>query len=475
MKEMPSDLWLPKGYTLADGEKLQKLLIGGEEWQIYKTAVPGSALVVKDRLAEKWFVEQIIEREIFKQVEFDQYFLYILTSNYDHVLSPVDALRSPIDKTDALAFAIALRETRKILKDTPLHDSIYVERYSRLLPTWSISVPQEDKVVLGTWISGGVVISTDSFRRLTHLVKWIAPEDLKDVISAGLPTVPPLEEEEPTSDREKGAVCLDKRSGLDSSAKTFALAGRHELENFFLDHVIDIIQNDEKYKKLGIDFPSGIVLYGPPGSGKTYAVERLIEFLDWPSFSINSNTVGSPFIHETSKKVSEVFDKAIKEAPSIVVIDEMESFLSDRKFNANANSYRVEEVAEFLRRIPDAINRHVLVIGMTNMIELIDPGILRRGRFDHVVEVGMPSKEEVEDLLSELLRKLPVEENIDLFVLVDFLVGRPISDSAYVVREAARLAGKERKCQIDQACLLSAIKNLPEKKEPGRGVGFVWK
>jgi SpoVK/Ycf46/Vps4 family AAA+-type ATPase len=101
---------------------------------------------------------------------------------------------------------------------------------------------------------------------------------------------------------------------------------------------------------MGIDFPSAIVLHGPPGCGKTFAVERLVEFLDWPSFSIDSNSVGSPYIHQTSKKVSEVFEKAIDSAPSIVVIDEMESFLSERRSDNISGLHHVEEVAEFLKR-----------------------------------------------------------------------------------------------------------------------------
>jgi cell division protease FtsH len=185
-------------------------------------------------------------------------------------------------------------------------------------------------------------------------------------------------------------------------SKFFKLPGRPQLEEFFKEHVIDIIFNAQKYQAFGIDFPSAIVLHGPPGCGKTFAVERLVEFIDWPCYSIDSNSVGSPYIHETSKKISEVFDKAIDGAPSVVVIDEMESFLSDRRSGNSSGLHHVEEVAEFLRRIPEAIKNKVLIIAMTNLIEVIDPAILRRGRFDHIIEVGMPSREDVASLVDSL-------------------------------------------------------------------------
>jgi len=255
--------------------------------------------------------------------------------------------------------------------------------------------------------------------------------------------------------------------------KVFTLPGRPKLEEFFNEHVIDIIFNAEKYQALGIEFPSAIVLHGPPGCGKTFAVERLVEFIDWPSFSINSNSVGSPYIHETSKKISEIFDKALDASPSVIIIDEMESFLSDRRAGSSSGLHHVEEVAEFLRRIPEAINNKVLIIAMTNLIELIDPAILRRGRFDHIIEVGMPSRGEVKSLLNSLLGKIPTADNIDISPLLKTLTGKPLSDAAFVVREAARLAAKAGKSHIDQDSITSALASLPKDKEKKGGrIGF---
>jgi hypothetical protein len=410
-----------------------------------------------------------------------------LSSREDYTLVPVECGKPPERKVDALAFALALRESRKLSENASFHDSIYVEQYSRLLPTWTLTPRVEDEVVLGTWIAGGVVISAKSFRRLCSLAGWVSPEDLLEIVAAAgfqAPTFsgvlarqkgPPRQSRDIDSASADATIqlgeCLPPQVAV--SDRTFSLPGRPKLEEFFNDYVVDIVLKPDRYQAMGIEFPAPIVLHGPPGCGKTFAVERLVEFLDWPSFSIDSESVGSPYIHETSRKISEVFTKAIDSAPSVIVIDEMESFLSDRRSAGVSGLHHVEEVAEFIRRIPEACSKKVLVVGMTNLIDTIDPAILRRGRFDHVVEVGMPSRSEVASLLDFLLMRLPKSEGLNLEAALDTLTGRPLSDSAFFVREAARLAAKSGKTQLDQESMAAALGMVCVSNEKRvRHVGF---
>ena len=160
-------------------------------------------------------------------------------------------------------------------------------------------------------------------------------------------------------------------------------------------------------------------------------------------------------------------------APSVIVIDEMESYLSDRQISESTGLHHVEEVAEFLRRIPEVNKRHVLVFGMTNRLEMIDSALLRRGRFDHVVEVGMPSTAEVSDLVDSLLGKQPVEGEIDTGDVVESLTGRALSDTAFVVREAARLAARAGKSALDAESLRQALASLPPSESEKRPIGFI--
>jgi len=262
--------------------------------------------------------------------------------------------------------------------------------------------------------------------------------------------------------------------GQDSAI--FELPGRPALAAFFNEHIIDIVQNRDRYKALGIDFPGAVVLHGPPGCGKTFAVERLIDFLGWPNFQIDASSVASPFIHETSRKVADVFEKAINSSPSVIVIDEMEAFLADREIGSGSSHHRVEEVAKFLRRIPEAAKNEVLVVAMTNRVDMIDPAILRRGRFDHVIYVDYASEEEVLALLRKLLASIPKEKDVDPAPLANQLVGRPLSDVAFVVREGARLAARAGKNLLDQSSLLTALSSSPAREREGgtqRRIGFV--
>ena len=229
--------------------------------------------------------------------------------------------------------------------------------------------------------------------------------------------------------------------------------------------------HQEEYKRMGISFPGATILYGPPGCGKTYAVERLSEYLGWPRFDIDSSTIASSFIHDTSKKISEVFQAAIKASPSIIVIDEMEAFLSDRGMAGPTGTHHVEEVAEFLRRIPEAISKGVLVFAMTNMISSIDAAILRRGRFDHIIEVKMANAEEIQALLDYRFKELPVDESVDSQKIAAALDGHPMSDVTFVLREAGRFAVKRNLEFITQECFDDALNMFPQKKERNK-IGF---
>jgi SpoVK/Ycf46/Vps4 family AAA+-type ATPase len=314
-------------------------------------------------------------------------------------------------------------------------------------------------------------------------MSWLGASHLKDVVQAAgfeVAEVIPLDRKSPThSEKTKAAPANAKAEEAKRAApernKVFELAGRPDLATFFNEYIIDIVLNRDRYKALGIEFPSAVVLHGPPGCGKTFAVDRLVDFLGWPSFQIDASSVASPYIHETSKKVAEVFDKAMQNAPSVLVIDEMEAFLADREMGSG--HHRVEEVAEFLRRIPEAVKNEVLILAMTNRVDMIDPAILRRGRFDHVIKVDFASEIEVQSLLDKLLSSLPKESNVDSKPLAHELAGRPLSDVAFVAREGARLAARSGKEGLDQASLLAALRTTPAREREGgdtkRRIGFI--
>ena len=482
---MGSERWFPVKHKLPDGSVLGRLSHSGREWQIYRVEKETWVLTAHRRLANRWVESKFVPEAVFGSLEFGKEEYSTILSGEGQRLEPVSVGRSPATKADGLSFAVSLRETRKVDPAVPLHDAIYVERYSRLLPTWTVSEASTDEEILGRWLTGGVSIPATSFRRLSSLLGWLDRQDVADLVAAA--GFSPgrdsggvrrrASSEGAGSEAERGRVIAgepdwEREPEGAVRCQGFQLPGRPVLEAFFNEHVIDLVENAERYRALGIEFPSAIILHGPPGCGKTFAVERLLEYLDWPVFHIDPKSVGSPYIHETSRKVGEVFERAAERAPSMIVIDEMESYLSDRLVHESTGSHHVEEVAEFLRRIPEANSCHVLVIGMTNRLGMIDSALLRRGRFDHIIEVGMPCASEVSDLVASLLSKVPVQGEIDTCEVVQSLTGRALSDAAFVVREASRLAARAGKSAVDVESLRQALASLPRTEPKKRPIGF---
>lgn len=481
---MAIESWLPIGFKLPDEATTRLALFGDNSWQILETKGGGRALLTREDLVTRWMKSGLVDEKDLQTIHYGGDRFSVLSSAPKLVLCPVSDAKSPDTKTQALGFATALKATRAIDRESPLQDAIYVEKVGRLLPTYSISSRTADDIVLGFWLTGGANLSVKSFRRARQMLSWLGTSNLKEVIeTAGFPVgAIALSESQttPTVESEAGqavqSVPVVEIAGAALPNRVFDLPGRPDLAAFFNEHVLDIIQNRARYERLGIGFPSAIVLHGPPGCGKTFAVEQLVEFLGWPNYAIDATSVASPYIHQTSKKVAEVFEQAIENAPSVLVIDEMEAFLADREMGSGSSHHRVEEVAEFLRKIPQATKKNVLIVAMTNRVEIIDPAILRRGRFDHIISVDFASELEVLELLRKLLSSIPTEGDVDVTPLARKLAGRPLSDVSFVVREGARLAARAGLDKLDQASLLAALNATPAREREGqekRRIGFV--
>jgi hypothetical protein len=451
---MPIDPWLPMGFELAQGLACGRALFDGPGWQIVELTGRARALLAHEALAQRWSSSGLVDEAALRVLAFGSARYRSLISEAGFELCPVAEAKPPDSRAEALAFSAALRATRNIEPAAGLQDALYAAKIGRLLPIYTVMTRSGDELVLGSWLTGGAPVSVKSFRRLRQMSSLPEPL-LREVVDAA------------------GCGGDAPGPGIDSHSP-FELPGRPELAAFFNEHVVDIVRNKARYAALGIGFPGAIVLHGPPGCGKTFAVEKLIEYLGWPSLRIEAASVASPYIHDTSKKVAAIFEKAIDMAPSVLVIDEMEAFLADREMGQG--HHRVEEVAEFLLRIPQAVSREVLIIAMTNRVEMIDTAILRRGRFDHIIKVDSADEIAVLSLLTNMMSGLPHEPGIDLRSLAGSLARRPLSDVAFVVREAGRRAAKDGRAALRQEDLSQALASAPPVDPRGEGrnrIGFV--
>ena len=467
--------WLPRGTTVKAEKRIKKMISSGNDWQIYSTNQDTYVLVTTTTLYEKWVADYLLPKGIFDRLT-DKNELWIYCSSGHYIVSSLEQGPYPTNKGQIEAFSIAFNTMLKLYPQANLNDSVYIEEYSLILPgNEKISSTQNDNVY-GKWLTGGVNISASSFNRISQLMSWISREELgKFFEMAGFQKQNVSEDIFNVETEKKADLAIGVKNDMNNTefaaiTGEFSLIGRPELEQFFNDNIIDIVLHQEQYKRMGISFPGATILHGPPGCGKTYAVEKLAEHLGWQRFDIDSSTIASSFIHDTSKKISEVFSQAIKAAPSILVIDEMEAFLTNRNMSG-PGTHHVEEVAEFLRRIPEAISKGVLVFAMTNMLDTIDPAILRRGRFDHIIEVKMANKEEIAALLNARFKELPVADDVVADEIAQQLDSHPMSDVTFVLREAGRIAVKTGIEFMDKVCFEKALGMLP-KKEEKRRIGF---
>ena len=430
-----ADSRLPQGTKLADGGQLGRVIstLSNAYW-LHALKDGRRALVLTEAAVSDLENSFSIKIEM-QKLTFGSDVFRVFVSNEE--LDALPHLLRPNSVVEAMPFALALAK----LSDD-FTDAVFSRELESILPFRVSDRPAlVPELVLGRYLSGGIDIFSSDIVALERIVTKIEAADLERIVSAAGIAI-----------KSAGKRSATKRKTSKRASNTgaeiagpFTLAGRKQLSEFFNEHVVDIVANEARYAALGIGFPGGIILEGPTGCGKTFAVERLIEHLGWPSFSIDASSIASPYIHETSRKVAEVFAEAKKAAPAVVVIDEMDAFLTER--SSGGDQHRLEEVAEFLRRIPEASANRVLIIAMTNKIDLIDPAILRRGRFDHVIHVDHAGPAEVEGLLTSLLADIP-HDLTDLHAFAADLSGRPLSDAAFVVREAGRLAARAGRDRI---------------------------
>lgn len=233
-----------------------------------------------------------------------------------------------------------------------------------------------------------------------------------------------------------------------------AVAGMDVLKHKLQRNFVDILKNKELAAQYNINVPS-LLLFGPPGTGKTYLSMRLAEECGLECSIINPSDLGCTFVHGSQIMIKQLFENAAKQAKKngkgvILIFDEFDAICQQR--SKEDTSGLSGEVAELLTQLNNCNEKQVYVIGTTNCLDRIDKAVIRKGRIDEIVYVGLPDESCRKQLFEYELTKCPHEEEIDINALVKMTDGFSPSDIAYLVKESAR--------NSFEACLTNEDKHI---------------
>ena len=250
---------------------------------------------------------------------------------------------------------------------------------------------------------------------------------------------------------------------------TFADVAGAEEEKGELQEMVDFLRNPRSYTEVGARIPKGVLLVGPPGTGKTLLAKAVAGEAGVPFFSISGSDFVEMFVGVGASRVRDLFDQAKKTAPSIVFIDEIDAVGRHRGAGLGGGHDEREQTLNQLLVEMDgvAVNEGVIVMAATNRRDILDPALLRPGRFDRQVTVNYPDQEGRVAILKVHSKGKPLAEDVDLDNIAKRMPYSTGAELENVMNEGAILAARAKKTKITQEMLIEAISRVqmgPEKK-----------
>ena len=253
-----------------------------------------------------------------------------------------------------------------------------------------------------------------------------------------------------------------------SKVKFTDVAGSEE-EKEELKEIVDFLKNPRKYTELGARIPKGVLLVGPPGTGKTLLAKAIAGECNAPFFSISGSDFVEMFVGVGASRVRDLFDQAKRSAPCIVFIDEIDAVGRQRGAGLGGGNDEREQTLNQLLVQMDGFeaNEGIIVIAATNRPDVLDPALLRPGRFDRQIYVSMPDVKAREAILKVHARNKKFNDDIELSTIAKLTTGFSGADLENLLNEAAILAGRDNRVKISMNDITEAVNKVimgPQKK-----------
>ena len=244
----------------------------------------------------------------------------------------------------------------------------------------------------------------------------------------------------------------------DSKVTLKDVAGLKE-EKEDLQEIVDFLRDPGKFTKVGARIPKGVLLEGPPGTGKTLLAKAIAGEANVPFFSISGSDFVEMFVGVGASRVRDLFEEAKKNAPCIVFIDEIDAVARRRGTGmGGGHDEREQTLNQMLVEMDGfAANAGIIVMAATNRVDILDPAILRPGRFDRKIAVGLPDVGGREAILQVHAKNKPLGVNVDLKQIAQTTAGFTGADLENLLNEAAIVAAKDNRCFISQEDIKTAF------------------
>ena len=233
-----------------------------------------------------------------------------------------------------------------------------------------------------------------------------------------------------------------------------AIAGMEDLKRQMREEVLEPLHNPEEYRRYGVTIPNGMLLYGPPGCGKTFFAKHFAEEAGFNFMCITPATLKSRYVNATQENIAKMFKEAEENAPTIIFIDEFNELVPNR--DGDVHKMSRSAVNEMLAQMDRTGEKGVFVIGATNYPNTIDPAILRAGRLDKKYYVGVPDKEARAAIFKLYLTKRPYDFGLDYGALADLTENYVSADIQLIINKAS-LNALHKKSKITMELLREAI------------------